>query len=108
MRAIKGMIDQIADTDATVLAWGESGAGKELVARAIHDGSLRREHAFVKVNCSALPLALLEAELFGYDRGAFTGADRRHAGSLSEGGTIFLAACRSATRHCSTRSGCTS
>ena len=92
MRVIKGMIDQVADTDATVLVWGESGVGKELVARAIHDGSPRRQRAFVKVNCAALPLALLESELFGYERGAFTGAHKRHPGKfeLSEGGTIFL------------------
>src|SRR5262249_39778816 len=74
MKAIKEMIDQVADTDATVLVWGESGVGKELVARAIHDCSPRRERPFVKVNCAALPLELLESELFGYERGAFTGA----------------------------------
>jgi transcriptional regulator with GAF, ATPase, and Fis domain len=92
MKAIKGMIDQVADTDATVLVWGESGVGKELVARAIHDGSPRRERTFVKVNCAALPLTLLESELFGHERGAFTGAHRRNPGKfeLSDGGTIFL------------------
>jgi transcriptional regulator with GAF, ATPase, and Fis domain len=92
MKTIKGMIDQVADTDATVLVLGESGVGKELVARAIHDGSLRRERTFVKVNCAALPLTLLESELFGHERGAFTGAHKRNAGKfeLSDGGTIFL------------------
>jgi two-component system response regulator AtoC len=92
MRAIKEMIDQVADTDATVLVWGESGVGKELVARAIHECSPRRERAFVKVNCAALPLELLESELFGYERGAFTGAHRRKPGKfeLADGGTIFL------------------
>ena len=92
MKAIKEMIDQVADTDATVLVWGESGVGKELVARAIHDCSPRRERAFVKVNCAALPLELLESELFGYERGAFTGAHRRKPGKfeLADGGTIFL------------------
>jgi two-component system response regulator AtoC len=92
MKAIKDMIDQVADTDATVLVWGESGVGKELVARAIHDCSPRRERPFVKVNCAALPLELLESELFGYERGAFTGAHKRKPGKfeLADGGTIFL------------------
>ena len=92
MKTIKEMIDQVADTDATVLVWGESGVGKELVARAIHDCSPRRERTFVKVNCAALPLELLESELFGYERGAFTGAHKRKPGKfeLADGGTIFL------------------
>ena len=92
MKVIKEMIDQVADTDATVLVWGESGVGKELVARAIHDCSPRRERTFVKVNCAALPLELLESELFGYERGAFTGAHKRKLGKfeLADGGTIFL------------------
>jgi len=92
MRAIKDMIDQVADTDATVLVWGESGVGKELVARALHDCSPRRERPCVKVSCAALPLDLLESELFGYERGAFTGAHRRKLGKfeLADGGTIFL------------------
>jgi transcriptional regulator with GAF, ATPase, and Fis domain len=92
MQAIKDMIDQVADTDVTVLVWGESGVGKELVARAIHDCSPRRERPFVKVNCAALPLELLESELFGYERGAFTGAHKRKPGKfeLADGGTIFL------------------
>ncbi|HEV8441239.1 MAG TPA: sigma-54 dependent transcriptional regulator [Methylomirabilota bacterium] len=92
MRAIKEMVDQVADTDATVLVWGESGVGKELVARAIHDSSPRRERAFTKVNCAALPAELLESELFGYERGAFTGAHRAKPGrfDLAHGGTIFL------------------
>jgi two-component system, NtrC family, response regulator AtoC len=92
MRVIKGMIDQVAGTDATVLVWGESGVGKELVARAVHYGSPRRERTFIKVNCAALPLELLESELFGYERGAFTGAHRRHPGKfeLADGGSIFL------------------
>ena len=92
MKAIKEMIDQVADTDTTVLVWGESGVGKELVARAVHECSVRRERAFVKVNCAALPLELLESELFGYERGAFTGAHRRKPGKfeLADGGTMFL------------------
>ncbi len=92
MHAVKDMIDRVAGTDATVLVWGESGVGKELVTRAIHDKSPRRERPFVKVNCAALPLELLESELFGYERGAFTGAHRQKPGKfeLANTGTIFL------------------
>jgi len=92
MRAITKMIDQVAATDATVLVWGESGVGKELVARALHQRSGRRERPFVKVNCAALPLELLESELFGYERGAFTGAHRNKPGKfeLADSGTICL------------------
>jgi two-component system response regulator AtoC len=92
MRAIKDMIDRVAGTDATVLVWGESGVGKELVTRAIHDRSPRRERPFVKVNSAALPLELLESELFGYERGAFTGAHRQKPGKfeLANTGSIFL------------------
>src|SRR5262249_5686622 len=91
MKAIKEMIDQVADTDATVLVWGESGVGKELVARAIHDCSPRRERTFVKVNCAALPLELLESELFGYERAAPPGPHKRKPGKceLADGATIF-------------------
>jgi two-component system response regulator AtoC len=92
MRAIRGVIDQVADTDVTVLIWGESGVGKDLIARAIHTRSFRRDMPFVKVNCAALPLELLESELFGYERGAFTGAYRGKPGKfeLANKGTIFL------------------
>ncbi len=92
MRGVKEMIDRVSGTDATVLVWGESGVGKELVTRAIHDKSPRRDHPFVKVNCAALPLELLESELFGYERGAFTGAHRQKPGKfeLANTGTIFL------------------
>ncbi len=92
MKAIKQIIEQVADTDVTVLIWGESGVGKELVARAIHDSSVRRAGACIKVNCAALPPALLESELFGYERGAFTGAHRKKPGKfeLADGGTMFL------------------
>ncbi len=92
MRGVKEMIDRVAGTDATVLVWGESGVGKELVTRAIHDKSPRRDQPFVKVNCAALPLELLESELFGYERGAFTGAHRQKPGKfeLAHHGTIFL------------------
>ena len=92
MRGVKEMIDRVAGTDATVLVWGESGVGKELVTRAIHDKSPRRDQPFVKVNCAALPLELLESELFGHERGAFTGAHRQKPGKfeLAHNGTIFL------------------
>jgi two-component system response regulator AtoC len=92
MHRIKEIIDQIADTDVTVLIQGESGVGKEVVARSIHLNSFRRERPFVKVNCAALPQELLESELFGYEKGAFTGAYRQKPGKfeLANGGTVFL------------------
>jgi two-component system response regulator AtoC len=86
------MIGKVAETDTTVLICGESGTGKELVAEAIHKYSRRKDNAFVVVNCAALPEQLLESELFGYERGAFTGAGARKIGrfEMAEGGTIFL------------------
>lgn len=86
------MIGKVAETDTTVLICGESGTGKELVAEAIHKYSRRKDNAFVVVNCAALPENLLESELFGYERGAFSGAAARKIGrfELAEGGTIFL------------------
>ena len=92
MRAIHAVVDQISDTDVTVLVQGESGVGKEVVARLIHTRSIRADGPFVKVNCAALPSELLESELFGYEIGAFTGADSRKAGrfELANQGTIFL------------------
>jgi transcriptional regulator with GAF, ATPase, and Fis domain len=92
MHQIKEMIDQVANTDVTVFIQGESGVGKEVVARSIHLNSLRRDRPFVKVNCAALPSELLESELFGYEKGAFTGAYRQKPGKfeLANGGTIFL------------------
>jgi two-component system response regulator AtoC len=92
MHRIKEMIDQVANTDVTVLIQGESGVGKEVVARSIHLNSLRRDKPFVKVNCAALPEELLESELFGYEKGAFTGAYRQKPGKfeMANGGTIFL------------------
>ncbi len=92
MRQIRGVIDQISDTDVTVLIEGESGVGKEVVARAVHASSSRSEGPFVKVNCAALPEDLLESELFGYEKGAFTGANCRKPGrfEVADKGTIFL------------------
>jgi len=92
MRAILTIIENIADTDATVLIRGESGVGKDLVARAIHAQSGRRAGPFVKVNCAAIPPGLLESELFGHEKGAFTGAHRRKPGQFeyAHGGTLYL------------------
>ena len=83
---------RVADADASILIEGESGTGKELAARSLHQLSSRSEKPFVPVHCGAIPDTLLESELFGYEKGAFTGADRAHPGLLSsaEGGTIFL------------------
>ena len=92
MLAIRSMIESIADTDTTVLIRGESGVGKDLVARAIHAASMRRDRPFVKVNCAAIPQGLLESELFGHEKGAFTGAHRRKPGQFeyANNGTIYL------------------
>jgi two-component system response regulator AtoC len=92
MHRIKEIIDQIANTDVTVLIQGESGVGKEVVARSIHLNSFRRERPFIKVNCAALPQELLESELFGYEKGAFTGAYRQKPGKfeLANSGTMLL------------------
>lgn len=89
---IKRMIEQVADSDATVLILGESGTGKEVVARKLHFHSLRRGKPFVPVNCGAIPADLLESELFGHEKGAFTGAISARQGrfELAEGGTLFL------------------
>jgi transcriptional regulator with GAF, ATPase, and Fis domain len=92
MREVRELIGRVADTDVTVLVRGESGTGKELVARAVHDASPRRERTFVKVNCAALPGELLESELFGFERGAFTGAIHHKPGKFefANHGTMFL------------------
>jgi transcriptional regulator with GAF, ATPase, and Fis domain len=92
MDRIREVIDQVASTDVTVLIQGESGVGKEIVARALHLNSPRRDKPFIKVNCAALPEELLESELFGYEKGAFTGAYRQKPGKfeLAHNGTIFL------------------
>ena len=86
------LVRQVAPSTATILIQGESGTGKELIADAIHHGSPRRERAFIKVNCAALPETLLESELFGHERGAFTGAVARKEGrfELADGGTLFM------------------
>lgn len=92
MKELAAMVSTVAPTDATVLISGESGTGKELVARAIQQGSARRDKPFVTVNCAALSESLLESELFGHEKGAFTGADKRREGRFkqADGGTLFL------------------
>jgi two-component system, NtrC family, response regulator PilR len=89
---LRQLIERVARTEATVLISGESGTGKEVVARAIHILSGRRDHAFVPVNCAAIPHDLLESEMFGHERGAFTGASGHRQGlfALANGGTLFL------------------
>ena len=92
LREVKRMIERVAPTTATVLITGETGTGKELVAQSLHLQSDRREQPFVKINCAAIPESLLESELFGHEKGAFTGATRRKPGrfELADGGTLFL------------------
>ncbi|MBN1117283.1 MAG: sigma 54-interacting transcriptional regulator [Bacteroidales bacterium] len=92
MQELYKLIERVAATNATVLIRGESGVGKELIADAIHYNSPRADNPIIKVNCSALPESLIESELFGHEKGAFTGAERLHKGrfELAEGGTIFL------------------
>ena len=92
MRAIYEMVARVADSPSTVLITGESGTGKELIAKALHRGSSRRDKPLIKVNCAAIPKDLVESELFGHERGAFTGALTRRPGrfELADGGTLFL------------------
>ena len=92
MRLVYEQVSQVARTDTTVLIRGESGTGKELIAQAIHYNSLRSKRPFIKVSCAALPESLIESELFGYEKGAFTGAHATKKGrfELAEGGTLFL------------------
>ncbi|MDE2974285.1 MAG: sigma-54 dependent transcriptional regulator [Gemmatimonadota bacterium] len=92
IRQVQRFVERVARSDSTVMVYGESGTGKELVARAIHAGSTRHAGPFVRVNCGALPEGLLDSELFGHERGAFTGAAKRRRGrfELADGGTLFL------------------
>jgi len=92
MHKVQSMVDQVANTDITILITGESGTGKELVAKALHKSSDRADSPFIKVNCAALPRELLESELFGFEKGAFTGAHRRKYGrfEMAQNGTVFL------------------
>ena len=92
MREIFVMVEKVAEAESAVMIYGESGTGKELVARAVHSRSSRRDKPFVKVNCGSLPRELVESELFGHEKGAFTGAVRQKKGKfeLAEGGSIFL------------------
>ena len=92
MHRVMAFVEQVAPSDASVILLGESGSGKEIVARTIHEMSPRREGPYVAINCAALPETLMESELFGHERGAFTGADRRREGcfELAKGGTLLL------------------
>lgn len=92
IQAVRDLVDKVAPTDATVLISGESGSGKELVAQAIHARSARSSGPFLGINCGALPPTLIESELFGFERGSFTGAARSHSGMVerASGGTLFL------------------
>src|SRR5262249_49117035 len=92
LRAVLSHVSKVAPTDSTVLITGETGTGKELIARAIHKRSHRSSRVFVSVNCAAIPPTLIPSELFGHEKGAFTGALQRRPGrfELAEGGTIFL------------------
>jgi transcriptional regulator with PAS, ATPase and Fis domain len=89
---VRALVDRVAATDASVLVIGESGTGKEVVAQAVHAGSPRAEREFRAINCGAIPASLIEAELFGFERGSFTGATRTHDGIVGQahGGTLFL------------------
>src|ERR1700686_2884368 len=92
LRAVLSRVSKVAPTDSTVLLTGETGTGKELIARAIHKRSRRSSRAFVSVSCAAIPSSLIASELFGHERGAFTGATQRRLGrfELAEEGTLFL------------------
>ncbi len=92
MKEVFRIINKISQTSSTVLIYGESGTGKELVARAIHEGSPRKDQPFFAINCAAIPDSLMESELFGHEKGSFTGADKRELGifEAADGGTVFL------------------
>jgi DNA-binding NtrC family response regulator len=92
MRKVMDLVEKVAPSKASVVITGQSGTGKEMVARAIHQLSPRRDKPFIAINCSAIPAGLMESEMFGHERGAFTGADQRRLGAweLADGGTLFL------------------
>jgi len=92
MQDVLGTVERVSTTNSTVLLGGESGVGKDLIARAIHEHSRRSAGPFIKINCTAIPENLLESELFGYEKGAFTGANNSKPGrfELADKGTIFL------------------
>src|SRR5580765_1851535 len=92
IKKVLSLVSKVAPTDATVMVTGETGTGKELVARAIHRGARRSSRPFISVNCAAIPRDLIASELFGHEKGAFTGAFQRRLGrfELADGGTIFL------------------
>jgi DNA-binding NtrC family response regulator len=92
MHDVYGIVEKVADTPSTVLITGESGTGKELVAKALHENSSRSDQPFIKINCAAIPKTLMESELFGYEKGAFTGATNSKPGrfELADGGSLFL------------------
>src|ERR1700752_364 len=94
LKCVLGAVERVAPTDATVLVLGETGTGKELIAQAIHKASPRSAHPFVKLNCAAIPFDLLESELFGYEKGAFTGAFTQKIGrfEIADEGTLLLEA----------------
>ena len=92
LKHVLQLVETVASSDSTVLLLGETGTGKELIARAIHDRSRRKNRTFVKLNCAAIPTGLLESELFGHEKGAFTGAITQKIGrlELADQGTLFL------------------
>jgi len=92
LESVLEQVEQVASTDSTVLIQGETGTGKELIARAVHDSSSRFARPFIKLNCAAIPFDLLESELFGHEKGAFTGAIAQKVGrfELADKGTLFL------------------
>src|SRR6202453_4495834 len=92
MQEVFRLIERVGPTEASVLLTGESGSGKELAAQSIHECSMRRAGPFIAINCGAIPAGLIEAELFGYEKGSFTGAARTHAGVFerAQGGTLLL------------------